>query len=206
MNIFDEKIKRENKLIRMFLRFSKKNLMVLYKVFLKVIINENIKLKKKKLKKIYKLRKIKNSINLFREKRKIKYIINEGIGDITYFLGEKNYLDKFKNLKFYKQNINFYVFFKRFINQVEFYKIFPIDLYKFFKFLKNIEKIDELYANEFNKINYNKKLEKKSNLIITPLKHKLKRRKYLDRAKAILYGFKFHFKGRFRRKQKAASL
>jgi hypothetical protein len=41
---------------------------------------------------------------------------------------------------------------------------------------------------------------------ILPLRHKLKRLKHFDSEKAILYGYKFHFKGRFTRKQRAASL
>jgi len=44
MNIFDEKIKRENKVIKMFLLFSKKNLMTLYKVFLRFVIRKNKKI------------------------------------------------------------------------------------------------------------------------------------------------------------------
>jgi len=48
---------------------------------------------------------------------------------------------------------------------------------------------------------------KKKDLLFTPLINKFRRLKFLEgKKKSLLYGYKFHFSGRFTRKQKAASL
>jgi hypothetical protein len=48
---------------------------------------------------------------------------------------------------------------------------------------------------------------KKKGLLFTPLINKFRRLKFLEgKKKSLLYGYKFHFSGRFTRKQKAASL
>jgi len=48
---------------------------------------------------------------------------------------------------------------------------------------------------------------KKKNLLFTPLINKFRRLRFLEgKKKSLLYGYKFHFSGRFTRKQKAASL
>jgi hypothetical protein len=48
---------------------------------------------------------------------------------------------------------------------------------------------------------------KKKNLLFTPLINKFRRLRFLEGKKnSLLYGYKFHFSGRFTRKQKAASL
>jgi len=48
---------------------------------------------------------------------------------------------------------------------------------------------------------------KKTNLQVTPLINKFRRLKTLEGNRVnVLYGYKFHFSGRFTRKQKAASL
>jgi hypothetical protein len=48
---------------------------------------------------------------------------------------------------------------------------------------------------------------KKKELLFTPLINKFRRLKFLEgKKKSLLYGYKFHFSGRFTRKQKAASL
>jgi len=39
-----------------------------------------------------------------------------------------------------------------------------------------------------------------------PLQHKERRLYFLDKKTSILYGYKFHFVGRFSRKQRAANL
>jgi len=47
---------------------------------------------------------------------------------------------------------------------------------------------------------------KKTNLKVTPLINKFRKLKYLQGDKTnVLYGYKFHFSGRFTRKQRAAS-
>jgi len=48
---------------------------------------------------------------------------------------------------------------------------------------------------------------KKKDLLFTPLINKFRRLKFLEgKKKSLLYGYKFHFSGRFTRKQKASSL
>lgn len=129
----------------------------------------------------------------------------------------KNYFYR-NNLYFYDKNYkrNYYnvflradikrgfsnLFFFFFLFQYSFiYKpfTFNIDLYK--KYIYNVLNLPDVDSQFIaNK-------QKKKDLEEMPLKDKFKRLKILEGGtRSLLYGYKFHFVGRFTRKQKAASL
>ena len=54
--------------------------------------------------------------------------------------------------------------------------------------------------------NKEKKMKKLEELEVIPLKYKFKKLKHLMSSSSVLNGYKFQFKGRFTRKQKAANL
>jgi len=107
---------------------------------------------------------------------------------------------------FVKTNLFFFYINKKFITKFFVYNRFPINIEKLMKYMDSLDNVKYLFYEKY--INKKMLLKKKreDNEIMTPLKYKLKRRKFLDRNKAILYGYKFHFKGRFKRKQKASNL
>jgi len=70
--------------------------------------------------------------------------------------------------------------------------------------LQQIKKFDLFYEKKLN-ILEKSKIEELENLEVIPLKYKLKKLKYLMK-NSVLNGYKFQFKGRFTRKQKAANM
>jgi hypothetical protein len=94
------------------------------------------------------------------------------------------------------------LFFFYLLNQYSFrYKpfIFNIELYRNYIYnVLNLPEVDDQFIA---------KKPKKYGLEETPLKDKFRRLRILEGAtRSLLYGYKFHFVGRFTRKQKAASL
>jgi hypothetical protein len=113
----------------------------------------------------------------------------------------------YKHLKFRKVNLFFYLLLEKFL--LKFYalkKKFPVNVEKFIDYMYKLNIFDELFENKLSNKLYDIEKNKNFGLIMTPLKYKLKRRKFLDDSHGILYGYKFHFRGRFKRKQKASSL
>lgn len=109
------------------------------------------------------------------------------------------------NLKLYKKRLKkkykiiIYYFFFYFNGYSKPYISFPVNNLSYRHFVNKI----------FNFERINIKKRKKSlntDLEIIPFKNKLKRIEILDNHRSFLYGYKFHFVGRFTRKQKAASL
>jgi hypothetical protein len=111
----------------------------------------------------------------------------------------------FTEFSHFLQNLTFYYFWRKFSISFFLYKpyIFNVDLkLKYFKKLA-------IFKNYYRRFLLNLKHEAGeafSRKKILPLRYKLNRLKYFDNEQAVLYGYKFHFKGRFTRKQRAASL
>jgi hypothetical protein len=170
-------------------------------------IKMNLKVKKYKnlrkfrrilLKKRIKIRKAKNII------KKRKNYINNLIYLFYDNKLQRRQINQF--FKFVKINLLYLHFFKKYILQLNLYNKFSIKISKLFNYINNLNNANYLYKKQFYKTNEKLITDKLNNEIMTPIKYKLKRRKYLDKSRAILYGYKFHFRGRFKRKQKASNL
>jgi hypothetical protein len=112
-----------------------------------------------------------------------------------------------KFLKVFKINLFYFNLLSKYSTILHFpNKKFPLKIKKMFNYIDNLSNIHKFYFKKYDKTIQYLENKHEENQLMTPLKYKLKRRKYLDRSKAILYGYKFHFKGRFKRKQKASNL
>jgi hypothetical protein len=116
-------------------------------------------------------------------KRKLKLIVNKNFlnVNIKYLYLQNNYID----------NINNYIFTPFFYN-----------INEYFNYVKKLRDVYDLYQEKLNQ----REKDYIYNLKYLPLRFKFEKTNMLDSQNAILYGYKFHFKGRFTRKQKAASV
>lgn len=124
--------------------------------------------------------------------------------NMKLFLYNKSFFSKFFQTYKGKFIIRGYSnwFFFNFLNQYsKRFKpfIFNVELYK--NYIGNILNLNDVETQFVAKKPKNRDLEE------TPLKNKFKRLRILEGgSRSLLYGYKFHFVGRFTRKQKAASL
>ena len=230
--LFKNKIINPSQLIN----FSLFNLILIYKFFFKYIKNININLKYynlkfKYLKKIKNIQKKKNELrhlnlySLIRFYNKIFFLIK-------YFIKKKNILNININ-SLINYNNKYYNNKLLYNNILKFKKITSFlthDRTKnmFFFYFNNIYNFD--YKYHVNVLVLKKKLAyvklflsrdwdkprvpnfdeeiyiRDNNKVPVFLYNKVRRMKFFDDNLAILYGYKFHFVGRFTRKQKAANL
>jgi len=124
----------------------------------------------------------KNNIYIYDKKFKKNFI--------NFFL-KSNYIRGYSNLFFFNSLNSYSNRYKPFI--------FKIDLYRnYIQNVLNLPNVDSQFIA---------KKPKKHDLEEMPLKDKFKRLRTLEGgSRSLLYGYKFHFVGRFTRKQKAASL
>lgn len=122
------------------------------------------------------------------------------------FLYDKSFFRKFFNIYTKKVLIRGYsnLIFFNFLNQYTArFKPFLFDMNEYKKYIKNVMNLDLTDVGS----QFVKQFPKTSGLEETPLQDKFKRMRILENGtRSILYGYKFHFVGRFTRKQKAASL
>jgi hypothetical protein len=157
------------------------------------------KFRKKFLRKKKKIRERKTEF-AFRE-AKIKDIISRYLDSKLNKRTIYNIYNRFTKINFY-----YFFLYKKFSYKLYSYSKFPLNIKKIFNYIYKLDDIEFLYNKKFYDINEKLIDLKLENEVMTPLKYKLKRRKYLDKTRAILYGYKFHFKGRFKRKQKSSNL
>jgi len=115
----------------------------------------------------------------------------------------KNNLKLISKKKFINVNIIYLYLCNRYIkNDAYLFRPFFFNIGNYFNYINSLDDVCDSYEkkSEENNEEYLKKLE------ILPLRFKFEKTKLLDSENAILYGYKFHFKGRFTRKQKAASV
>jgi len=122
----------------------------------------------------------KNSYSSFFFNNDLRFFIN-----LEYYSNTINFIEK-KRLNFFLYNN---------INNLD-YK-FPVNILNYFKYVK------ELLNDPSSLFGINVKFIS-NNLL--PYGNKLVRVKSRDHIKSFLYGFKFHFVGRFTRKQQSASM
>jgi len=80
--------------------------------------------------------------------------------------------------------------------------LFFYNIKNYLDYIRKLQNVTNLHKKKLEKDNKNYL----DNLKLLPLRFKLQKTNMLDSENAILYGYKFHFKGRFTRKQKAASV
>jgi hypothetical protein len=108
-----------------------------------------------------------------------------------------NFFSKINIIRGYN-NLFFFNYLTKYCNRYKPF-IFKIDLYR--NYIKNVLNLPDVDAQ------FIAKKPKKYDLEEMPLKDKFKRLRILEGgSRSLLYGYKFHFVGRFTRKQKAASL
>jgi len=111
--------------------------------------------------------------------------------------------NKNKFFSIYKLNRGFSkkFFFNSLNNHSDYYKPFIVNIFLYKNYIMNLLKpynVDSQFIA---------KKPKKYDLEEMPLKDKFKRLRTLESgSRSLLFGYKFHFVGRFTRKQKAASL
>jgi|SRR5690606_21631521 len=139
------------------------------------------------------------SFNLIYYKR----IVVQFKANKVYFY-DKNFKKKFYDVFLYanvKRGFSNLFFFYLLKQYSSFYRpfAFNLDLYK--KYIFNVLNLPDVNSQ------FVSKKPKQHDLEEMPLKNKFKRLRVLEGGtRSLLYGYKFHFVGRFTRKQKAASL
>jgi hypothetical protein len=146
------------------------------------------------------------SLYYFNNNNKLNYYFNKV--KIIYYYLFNNLLKTKKLLSNYKNSLFIYRFKFKKIKLLNDYKFIKENFYvnysnKFFFNLKNYKKylfyLNNLYNFNIKKYIYDKKL------IESPISTKKARMKFFLKYNR-LYGYKFHFTGRFTRKQKSANL